>query len=153
MNPVAIRPVERVDIPDALRLLGELNPDTPKLVVKERLEAIQNEHAHYQLFGAYDGDELVGVCSAWVATKIWCGKYLEIDNMVVRDDQRSRGVGTQLMKHMEQLGKEQGCKVLVLDSYTSNHASHRLYQRMGFEIWGFHFIKPVGDWEGRQIAV
>jgi predicted GNAT family acetyltransferase len=31
----------------------------------------------------------------------------------------------------------------VLDSYTSNHASHRLYHRLGYEIRGFHFIKPL----------
>ena len=37
---------------------------------------------------------------------------------------------------------------LVPDSYAANRRSHRLYHRLGFEIWSFHFIKPIGDWKG-----
>lgn len=153
MTPCTIRPLQRVELADALRLLGELNPEMSEEVVKSRLEEILDQHPHYQLFGAFDGQEMVGVCSAWIATKVWCGRYLEIDNIVVREDYRSRGVGSQMMDHLELLGREQDCKIVVLDSYTSNHASHRLYHRKGFEIWGFHFVKPVGDWEGKGVAV
>jgi ribosomal protein S18 acetylase RimI-like enzyme len=62
---------------------------------------------------------------------------------------RSGGVGTRLIRHLEAIGRERDCKLLVLDSYTANHPSHRLYHRLGFEIWGFHFVKPIGDWLGK----
>jgi ribosomal protein S18 acetylase RimI-like enzyme len=150
MKPVNIRPLTETDLPDAVRLLGTLNPETSPTVVRERLETILAAHPHYQLAGAFDGDALVGVCGAWIATKIWCGRYLEIDNLVVDPERRSGGVGTALIRHFETLARELDCKVIVLDSYTSNHASHRLYHRLGFEIWGFHFIKPVGDWTGKN---
>jgi ribosomal protein S18 acetylase RimI-like enzyme len=82
-----------------------------------------------------------------VATKIWCGKYLEIDNLIIHPLHQSSGIGTALLRHLEQFAGEQGCNILVLDSYTSNHASHRLYHRLGFEIWGFHFIRPLRQFE------
>ena len=150
MKPVSIRPLTETDLTDATRLLGTLNPDTPLAVVRERLGIIMADHPHYHIAGAFDGDSLVGVCGAWIATKIWCGRYLEIDNLVVDPERRSSGTGTALIRHFETLAREQDCKLLVLDSYTSNHASHRLYHRLGFEIWGFHFVKPVGDWTGKE---
>jgi ribosomal protein S18 acetylase RimI-like enzyme len=152
MNPVTIRPLTAADLAEAAQLLATLNPDTPPPLVRERLDTILAEHPHYQIFGAFAGDTLVGVCSAWIATKIWCGRYLEIDNLVVDPAHRSSGLGTLMIQHLEALGRERDCKLLVLDSYTSNHPSHRLYHRLGFEIWGYHFIKPIGDWSGRDSA-
>ena len=152
MTSVSIRPLGQADLEDAVRLLATLNPETPPQVVCSRLEAILAAHPHYHLAGAFDGDALVGVCGAWVATKIWCGRYLEIDNLVVDPELRSSGVGTRLISHLEETGRQMDCTLLVLDSYTSNHASHRLYHRLGFEIWGFHFIKPIGDWSGKDRA-
>lgn len=154
MNPesVTIRPLAAADLPETTRLLGTLNRDTPLPLVRERLETILREHPHYQIVGAFMNDRLVGVCGAWIATKIWCGRYLEIDNLVVDPELRSSGVGTRLISHLEETGRQMDCTLLVLDSYTSNHASHRLYHRLGFEIWGFHFIKPIGDWSGKDRA-
>jgi ribosomal protein S18 acetylase RimI-like enzyme len=145
---LSVRTLTDTDLPAAAVLLHLLNPDTPVPVVEERLATIRAEHPHYHLVGAFAGDRLAGVAGAWVATKIWCGRYLEIDNLVVDPEQRSAGVGSLLIGHLEEIGRARDCKILVLDSYVSNHPSHRLYHRLGFEIWGFHFVKSIGDWKG-----
>lgn len=150
MAETNIRVITPADIPAAVPLLESLNPEIPASVVRERLETILADHPHYELFGAFTGDQLAGLAGAWIATKIWCGRYLEVDNLVVSEDHRSSGIGSLLVKHLEELAKERDCKVMVLDSYASNTASHRLYYRLGFEIWGFHFVKPIGDWKGHQ---
>ena len=147
METLAIRPLAAGDLIAAADLLTLLNPETPTALIATRLKSILNEHSHYQLFGAFTGDQLAGVAGAWIATKIWCGRYLEIDNLVVDPAQRSAGIGGELIRHLEALAVDRDCKVVVLDSYTANHPSHRLYHRLGFEIWGFHFIKPIGDWK------
>jgi ribosomal protein S18 acetylase RimI-like enzyme len=152
MVEATIRPLVSADLPDAAVLLVLLNPDTPATIVSERLHTLLAGHSHYELIGAFVAGKLVGVAGAWIATKIWCGRYLEIDNLVVDPAQRSSGIGGQLVRHLEIRAKERDCKVVVLDSYTSNHPSHRLYHRLGFEIWGFHFVKPVGDWKGSESA-
>jgi GNAT superfamily N-acetyltransferase len=148
MQAADIRSLAPGDLADAGRLLALLNPETPLAVIVSRLEAIIAEHPHYQLLGAFLDERLAGVCGAWIATKIWCGRYLEIDNLVIDPELRSFGIGSQLIGRLEELAREAGCQVMVLDSYTSNHPSHRLYHRLGFEIWGFHFVKPLGDWKG-----
>ncbi len=132
----------------ATGLLAHLNPDTPTAVLRERFETIVREHPHYEAVGAFIDGKLAALAGAWIATKIWCGRYLEIDNLVVHPLHRSAGLGTALMAYLQKMAEQRGCKLIVLDSYTSNYASHRLYHRLGFEIWGFHFVKPLGDWTG-----
>jgi ribosomal protein S18 acetylase RimI-like enzyme len=148
MDTITIRPLISAHLAAAARLLTTLNPETPPPLIATRLNTLLADHSHYQLVGAFAGERLVGVAGAWIATKIWCGRYLEIDNLVVDPAARSGGIGSLLIRHLEALAVERDCKIVVLDSYTANHPSHRLYHRLGFEIWGFHFIKPIGDWKG-----
>lgn len=152
MNDPLIRPLEPADLDEAVRLLGVLNPDAAPGVLRGRLEEILREHPNYRLAGAFVDGRLAGVGGAWIATRIWCGRYLEIDNLVVDPDLRSSGVGTRLIGHFEAVARGLDCRVITMDAYTFNHGSHRLYHRLGFEIWGFHFIKPIGDWAGRDGA-
>lgn len=149
---IEVRSPDLADLDRVAELLCTLNPDTPPETVRMRLDTVLAKHPHYQLVGAYLGNRLVGVAGAWIATKIWCGKYLEIDNLVVDPEVRSAGVGTLLIQRLESLARENGCKIITLDSYSSNHPSHRLYHRLGFEIWGFHFVKPIGNWSGKPPA-
>lgn len=143
MNPPEIRELTAEDHPAALDLLVHLNPDVPREVLAERFAAILREHPHYRIFGAFTAGRLSAIAGVWIATKIWCGRYLEIDNLVVDPACRSAGLGSALLGWLENLAHAEGCEIAVLDSYTSNHASHRLYHRLGFEIRGFHFIKPL----------
>jgi GNAT superfamily N-acetyltransferase len=147
MDQPTIRPLVSDDLADAAVLLATLNPETSAALVQERLHTLLADHPHYELFGAFTNGKLVGVAGAWVATKIWCGRYLEIDNLVVDENQRSSGTGSRLIEHLEETARGRDCKLVILDSYTTNHPSHRLYHRLGFEIWGFHFVKPIGDWK------
>ena len=143
MDGIVIQALDTGDIDAAVPLLSFLNPSIEERTLRERLTTILHEHPHYHLIGAFTEGQLVGLCGAWIATKIWCGLYLEIDNLVVSPDERSNGIGGALICHLEDYGRQCGCTILVLDSYASNRASHRLYHRLGFEIWGFHFVKPL----------
>lgn len=143
MDEIILKPLSLGDADNAAELLRFLNPETPVEVLRERLTTIFHDHPHYQQVGAFAGDKLVGLCGAWIATKIWCGKYLEIDNLVVHPQQRSGRIGTRLIEHFEALARVENCKLVTLGSYTSNYPSHRLYHRLGYEIWGYHFMKPL----------
>ncbi|MEO7098386.1 MAG: GNAT family N-acetyltransferase [Luteolibacter sp.] len=148
MAEITIRPLVSTDLADAAVLLATLNSETPAALIAERLHTLLADHPHYEIIGAFSGETLVGVAGAWIATKIWCGRYLEIDNLVVDPEQRSSGIGSRLVSHLEAIARERECTLVVLDSYTANRPSHRLYHRLGFEIWGFHFVKTIGDWKG-----
>lgn len=143
MTTPEIRELGEEDYPAALRLLAVLNPNVPESVLAERFERVLREHHHYRAIGAFSEDRLVALTGIWIATKVWCGRYLEVDNIVVDPDHRSGGLGSQLIQAAQKIAEENDCNLMVLDSYTSNYPSHRLYYRLGFEVRGFHFIKEL----------
>ena len=146
MSPAPeIRPLTSSDTTAAVALLAFLNPECPPDVLRERYETMLRQYPHYHNIGAFVDNRLVGLAGVWVATKIWCGRHLEIDNLVVHPAHRNSGVGSALFRLIEDFAKEQECRCMTLDSYATNRSSHRLYHRMGFEIWSFHFVKPIGN--------
>lgn len=122
-----------------LDVLQELYPELTK-------EAYQNELdlmiAHnYSQLAIYNADHCIAICGIWIGNKLWIGKYLELDNIVVRASYRSRGVGEYIFKIIEQKAIEEKCNMLALDSYTSNFKAHKFFYNQGFSPKGFHFIK------------
>lgn len=56
-----------------------------------------------------------------------------IEDVVVDDAARGKGVGALLNSYAIQLADEAGCKTVDLTSRPSREAANRLYQRLGFE--------------------
>ncbi len=122
-------------------LLKQLNPHLQKDDCQKMFpQMIKNG---YRMIGAFDGKNCVGISGFWVNTKIWCGKYIEADNLVVDQNYRSSGIGKILMEWISNEGKKLNCQVSVLDSYVSNEKSHRFYFREGYIIRGFYFYKEL----------
>lgn len=145
MSTWSIRTLGPDDELAATGLLAHLNPDQPSAVLIARYREILAAHPHYLPLGGFEGDRIVALAGAWIATKIWCGRYLEVDNLVVHPSHRGHGYGSRMMEQLEQIARERECNLMVLDSYTSNYSSHRLYHRLGYEIWGFHFVKELAS--------
>ena len=74
---------------------------------------------------------------------MWCGKYLELDNVIVSKEYRSKGVGKILSDFLDKKAHLNNCTILVLDAYTSNFKAHRFYYNQGFSPKGFHFVKII----------
>ncbi|MBX7095499.1 MAG: GNAT family N-acetyltransferase [Flavobacteriales bacterium] len=97
----------------------------------------------YRMLGLFEGSTCLGLSGIWVATKLYSGKYLEIDNFVTHPDYRSKGIGKLLIEEIERIAQKEKCKVIMLDAYTVNTEAHRFYFREGFVVKGFHFIKTL----------
>ena len=138
----AIRPEE---LARAALILTQMNQELQQEEIAERLRALLETYPHYSCLAARLDGEVVGVSGYWIAERIWCGKYIEADNVAVAKGYQGRGIGAALMQSVEDIGKQLGCQMAILDSYTSNRASHRFYHRLGYEIYGFHFVKPLAE--------
>lgn len=88
----------------------------------------------------YDGDSCAGLTGYWIGSKLWCGKYMELDNVVVSAKHRRKGVGKQLFEYMQQKAVDMNCTMLALDSYTDNFDAHRFFYEQKYVPRGFHFI-------------
>lgn len=120
-------------------LLKQLQPELSAKEMKTCLELMIP--MGYRMFGVYESKKLVGCTGIWTGAKFYCGKYMEIDNFILDKKYRSKGIGKLLTDYIAKLAKKEKCKVIMLDAYTTNHASHKFYLREGFIIKGYHFIK------------
>lgn len=99
-------------------------------------------HNYYQLL-AYSDEKVIAVCGYWIGTKIYCGKYLELDNFVVDEAFRNSGIGNEMIEWLEIEARNEHCKALMLDAYVENFKAHAFYYRTGFVARGFHYIKHL----------
>ncbi|GAB2527737.1 GNAT family N-acetyltransferase [Rufibacter soli] len=98
---------------------------------------------NYRMVGAFAGTTCVALSGFWLGTKLYSGKYLEVDNFVVEEQYRSQRVGKQLLDWLTQEAAQNQCEMMMLDAYVVNHAAHKFYLREGFVIKGFHFLKRL----------
>lgn len=97
----------------------------------------------YRMVAVFEGETCVGVSGIWVATKIYSGRYLEMDNVVVAESHRSKGIGKILTDYIEKLALEENCETMMLDAYLENEKAHAFYERQGFVKKGYHFLKRI----------
>lgn len=76
---------------------------------------------------------------------MWCGRYLELDNVIVHPNHRSKGIGKILTDYLVEKAIETDCIMAVLDAYTTNFAAHKFYINHGFVPKGFHFVKYLKE--------
>lgn len=100
---------------------------------------------NYGQLAVYDNGMCIALCGIWIGNKLWVGKYLELDNIVVCEQHRSKGVGELIFKTLEQKAREENCNMLALDSYTSNFKAHKFFYNQGYSPKGFHFIKLLNE--------
>jgi GNAT superfamily N-acetyltransferase len=99
----------------------------------------------YGQIAVFDGEVCVAISGFWIGNKLWIGKYLELDNIVVRSEYRSQGLGKMLFDFLERKAIENDCKMLSLDSYTSNFKAHKFFYNEGYVPKGFHFVKILDN--------
>jgi ribosomal-protein-alanine N-acetyltransferase len=61
---------------------------------------------------------------------------LQVLHVATRPDTRRRGAARQLLDALLDLGREQHCRVIVLEVRRSNHPAIRLYRSVGFRAIG-----------------
>lgn len=137
---------ELTTIPEMLAQIETMRFLYPNLTI-EKYEAYLSEMVprNYIQIGVFEEEHCVGITGCWTATKLWTGKYLEIDNFVVDPGQRSKGIGKLLTDYIEQKALDSDCSSIVLDAFTGNFAAHRFYYNQGYGPKGFHFVKILDE--------
>lgn len=74
----------------------------------------------------------------------YCGRRLEIEDLVSSEAHRSRGYGAALLRWFDAAAVSLGCPTTTLHSGVHRDRAHRFYFREGFHIMAFHFTRPSG---------
>lgn len=127
---------------EQLPVLQELYPSlTKEAYEKDLINMLPNNQ--YGQLAVFEGTTCLGLTGYWIGTKLWCGKYLEIDNLIVSEKQRSTGVGKIMFDYLAAKATHENCTMMALDSYTSNFKAHKFFYNQSFAPKGFHFIRVL----------
>lgn len=109
----------------------------PQLIGKEEhpsLEELEKvvESENTFLFFATEGEEVIGTTTL-VFYHIAAGLKAWIEDVIVDENARGKGVATALIWHALHVAREKGAKKVDLTSLPQREAANRLYQKIGFE--------------------
>ena len=126
-----------------LDVLQELYPNLTTDYYNQLLDKMLGNN--YGQIAVMQNDECIAISGYWLGTKMWCGPYLELDNVVVKACARGTGAGKLMQEYLEQKAQDLGCHIMVLDAYSNNFKAHRFYYNQGYAPRGFHFIKILEE--------
>lgn len=125
-----------------LPLVQQSNPELDEATFERRLRRMLEEGG-YRCVAAFRDGAMVGVSGFWLGTALWCGTYVEPDNVVVDREQRSGGIGSKLMAWVEAEAERLGCDMMKLEAYAQRTRTREFYRRQGFDEPGVVMIKPL----------
>ena len=113
------------------RLLPQLSKSAQPLTSGKLEEIVQSTHVH--LFIAQEGAEVLGMLSL-VVFPIPTGIRAWVEDVVVDELARGKGVGRALSEYAVQVANEKGALTVDLTSRPSRVAANQLYQKVGFQL-------------------
>jgi len=130
---VEVAPATEVDV-DLIaafdRLVPQLSSSAPPPTADELAEIIASPAT--TVFVARVDDVVVGTLTL-VVFRIPTGMRAIIEDVVVDDAGRGKGVGSALTRAAISHAESQGCRTIDLTSRPSREAANRLYQQLGFQ--------------------
>ena len=97
----------------------------------------------YRLVCVESGDVVCSVAGYRVTQNLAYGKFLYVDDLVTRADQKRNGFAGMLIDRLADEAKEQDCAALVLDSGVQRFEAHRFYLGHGMDITSHHFVRKL----------
>jgi len=90
------------------------------------------------------GDQIVGVIDMEYHQRLGDHRpQARVNDLVVTDRVRGRGVGTALLRRVEELARKRGCFRMALVTAAWRDATIAFYEREGFQDYGRWFVKPL----------
>jgi len=122
-----VRQIFAHEIELAFPVVAELRPH---LDLEEFLRSVQRQsESGYELWGAFEGREILGVIGFRPAHNLSRGAHLFVDDLVVTAKSQTRGIGRALMALAEREARRHGFDGVYLDSRAT---ALDFYKKLGY---------------------
>lgn len=109
-----VRPIFAHEVESAFPVVAELRPH---LDLEEFTIAVRRQsETGYELWGAFEGREILGVVGFRVTHNLSRGSHVFVDDLVVTSKKRTSGIGRALMHLAESEARRHGANGVFLDS-------------------------------------
>ena len=145
---IHIRKARREDVPRIRELIVEL------AVFEKEPNAVETTHEELEKYGFGDSamftcfvaeveDAIVGIALVYFKFSTWKGRVLYLEDLIVTDAMRGKGVGGVLYKEVMKFGHEHGVKRIDWEVIDWNEGAKKFYENSGARI--------LDDWRPVQM--
>jgi len=103
------------------------NPD----VVKNSVTQMKREKKYIHFFVAVQNKKIIGVAVYSVIYYTWAGKSLFLDDLYVKSEYRSNGIGSKLLNKVFETAAKEKCNRLSWQVEEKNKGAQKFYKRIG----------------------
>lgn len=130
-----IRHINKSDLKDIATLYTLFWNDKANLTKMEQTFSILSQNPNYIFLGAEDNGKIIGTIQGVVCDELYgeCIPFLVMENFVVAEDYRGKGIGRQLLNEPERIGKEKQCSQIIFITETARKETVRFYEKVGFD--------------------
>lgn len=136
---LTIRPATRADIPRVFDLICELAEyEHAREQVETTPETLERDgfgdNPRYSLLVADDDSHVVGIALSYFRYSTWKGKRLYLEDLIVTESARGRGVGKALLEATIALARQTECSGLMWQVLDWNAPAIGFYQKFGVRM-------------------
>jgi GNAT superfamily N-acetyltransferase len=145
-----IRPAQESDIPNILSLYAQLEEnDQITLSLHDATEIFLRieSYPNYHIYVAEQHGQTVGTFALAIMDNLahLGARSGLIEDVVVEEKHRGRGIGKEMMCYALELCRENSCYKACLSSNTKRENAHRFYESLGFKKHGFSFYISLDE--------
>lgn len=117
----------------------ELEPDAVEVTVDDLRALGFGDNAAFTCYVADVDGQVVGTAIVYNRFSTWKGKILHLEDLIVRQQMRGKGIGTALLDQVVKHGYELGVKRINWEVLDWNEKAIKLYEQKG--------AKVLRDWD------
>lgn len=141
-NSIVLESNDPKKLTEFYELLKELRPHLTFDAFRQTFNEAEKTSG-YKMVGIEDESGLVALMGYRILHDFVHGKHVYIDDLVSRAASRSKGHGTILLKHAEEIAKENDCTNLRLCTGIENEAGKKLYQKNNWNLRAVVYKKKI----------
>ena len=134
-----IRPAIPQDMPQVLGLIRELaeferEPDAVVITTEDLVRDGFGENPLFKAIVAEEQGQIVGMALFYYRFSTWKGKTVHLEDLIVTQSMRNRGIGEQLYNKVIEHGKSQGVRRIEWNVLDWNVDAIRFYEKSGARV-------------------
>ena len=134
-----IRKGEKKDLPDVLKLIKELAKyENAEEEVIINLKDLENDgfgkHPFYLFLVAKKNNKIIGLSFYFIRYSTWKGKFLFLEDFVIKEAHRKKGIGSLLFEETINMCKELKCNGMCWQILDWNKSAINFYKKYNANI-------------------
>ena len=145
---IRIRAAQKSDMVSVHKLITELavfenEPEAVKVTVADLEKDGFGDHPLFHCFVAEVDEKVVGIALVYPRYSTWSGPVVHLEDLIVSEAMRGKGVGSKLLEAVVRYGYQQGVKRISWEVLDWNEPAITFYENKG--------AKVLRDWDVVQL--